>query len=136
MSRYIKSIQATGIYGRFDLYHEFKPGVNILYGVNGSGKTTLLHILANVLNGDCERFAFLAFDTIEVKLVDEDDDVTIKLEKTMDEDKKNPLITMYRNLEPLIEYHAKVELAFKPARNISYTEVDEMYEYEDEEIPF
>ncbi len=106
MSRYIKSIQATGIYGRFDLYHECKPGVNILYGVNGSGKTTLLHILANVLNGDCERFAFLAFDTIEVKLIGEDldDDVTIKLEKTIDEGKRDRITTVSINGDAIKQF--------------------------------
>ena len=56
MSNYVKSISVTGLYGRFDLDLQFYPGVNVLYGKNGSGKTTLLHILANVLNGDYERF--------------------------------------------------------------------------------
>jgi len=35
-----------------------------------NGKTTLLHILANILNGDFERFAFLPFETIEVHLLE------------------------------------------------------------------
>lgn len=68
MSNYIKSINVKGLYGRFDLRQEFYPGVNILYGKNGSGKTTLLHILANALNGDYDRFAYLKFDSIKIRL--------------------------------------------------------------------
>lgn len=70
MSNYVKSISVTGLYGRFDLDLEFYPGVNVLYGKNGSGKTTLLHILANALNGDYERFAYLHFNSINIELDD------------------------------------------------------------------
>lgn len=70
MSSYVKRVQAKGIYGRFDIDHTFKPGVNVLHGKNGAGKTTLLHILANVLNGDYELFAFITFDSIRVQLDD------------------------------------------------------------------
>lgn len=76
MANTVRYIQALGIHGRFDLELELQPGVNILYGKNGTGKTTLLHILANILNGDFERFAFLPFETIEVEL---DDKQKIKL---------------------------------------------------------
>lgn len=72
----IESVRAIGIHDRFDLELTFQPGVNILHGKNGTGKTTLLHILANILNGDFERFAFLPFETIEVCL---DDGQRIKL---------------------------------------------------------
>jgi predicted ATP-binding protein involved in virulence len=72
----VRSIRAVGIHGRYDLELEFYPDVNILYGKNGAGKTTLLHILANILNADFERFAFLPFETIEVHL---DDNQEIKL---------------------------------------------------------
>lgn len=57
MSIYIKSIEATGIHGRFDIRQEFQEGINIIFGVNGAGKTTLLHILANSLNGEFERLS-------------------------------------------------------------------------------
>ncbi len=73
---YVKSVQAQGVYGRFDIEHEFQPGVNILFGKNGSGKTTLLHILANILNGNYELFSFLTFDSIQVKL-DDSSEVTL-----------------------------------------------------------
>jgi predicted ATP-binding protein involved in virulence len=68
MSEYVTNISALGLHGRLDLHHEFRNGVNILYGRNGTGKTTLLHILSNVLNSDYERFLHLGFDKIEVIL--------------------------------------------------------------------
>ena len=82
MSDYVKSIQAIGLHGRFDLNHEFENGVNILYGINGSGKTTLLHILANILNGDYVRFYNLSFSMINVIL---DDGKEINLIKERDD---------------------------------------------------
>lgn len=68
MANSVKYIKAVGIHERFDLEQSFQPGVNIIYGKNGTGKTTLLHILANALNGDFERFAFLPFETIDIHL--------------------------------------------------------------------
>src|SRR5262245_61767404 len=72
MADYVKSVEATGIYGRFDLQQTFQDGVNILYGKNGTGKTTFLHIISNVLNSDFNRFAYLIFKSIEVKFNDGD----------------------------------------------------------------
>lgn len=66
----VKTLTARGIHGRFDLYQEFHEGINILHGKNGTGKTTVLHILANLLNGDFRRFAFLNFSFIELVLSD------------------------------------------------------------------
>jgi predicted ATPase len=83
MSRFVRSLQAVGIHKHLDLYQEFRPGVNIVYGKNGSGKTTLLHILANALNGHFERFAFLEFKTISITL---DDGQTIELTRRADQD--------------------------------------------------
>lgn len=68
MSKIVKRIAVTGLYGRFALQQQFYPGVNVLYGKNGCGKTTLLQILANALNGDYERFAYLPFDSIRLEL--------------------------------------------------------------------
>jgi ABC-type lipoprotein export system ATPase subunit len=76
MANSVRFIKAVGIHKRFDLEQSFQPGVNIIYGKNGTGKTTLLHIIANILNGDFERFAFIPFETIEVHL---DDGQRIKL---------------------------------------------------------
>lgn len=70
MPRYIKHIEAQGVLGRFDIDQEFQEGVNVLFGRNGTGKTTLLHILANLLNGDYQRFFFIEFERIQVQLDD------------------------------------------------------------------
>lgn len=70
MATYVKSVTATGVYGRFDLSQELQPGVNVIYGKNGTGKTTFLHILANLLNADYQRFAFLKFNTAAIELDD------------------------------------------------------------------
>jgi len=87
----VKALTARGIHGRFDLYQEFHEGINILHGKNGTGKTTVLHILANLLNGDFRRFAFLNFSFIELELSDgskvalskciEDGDSCIRIDK-------------------------------------------------------
>lgn len=84
MTTYVQKVEATGIYGRFDIEQEFFPGVNVLYGMNGSGKTTLLHILANAMNGDYERFAFLEFDRILVVLSDETEIALQKQDRVTD----------------------------------------------------
>jgi ABC-type lipoprotein export system ATPase subunit len=70
MGTLLKRIRAEGLHGRLSFDVSFYDDVNILYGRNGSGKTTLLHILANVLNGSFERFAFLEFERIVVDLQD------------------------------------------------------------------
>ncbi len=71
MSVYIKHIEAKGIYGIFDIDLDFHQGVNVLFAKNGKGKTTLLHIIANLLNEDYERFAFIDFDYINFRMSDE-----------------------------------------------------------------
>jgi ABC-type lipoprotein export system ATPase subunit len=71
MSAPLKRVRAEGLHHRLSFDVSFFDDVNILYGRNGSGKTTLLHILANVMNGSFERFAFLTFDHIEIDLQDE-----------------------------------------------------------------
>jgi len=71
MSVYIKHLEAKGIYGIFDINLDFHPGVNVLFAKNGTGKTTLLHIIANLLNQNYERFAFIDFDYINLRMSDE-----------------------------------------------------------------
>jgi len=67
-NKYVKSITAEGVHGRFNINLHLFPGVNIIHGKNGTGKTTLMHILANALNGEFERFVFLDFDKIALQL--------------------------------------------------------------------
>lgn len=88
MEEHVRSLKATGIYGRFDLNQTFDSGINIIYGKNGAGKTTFLHILANVLNGDFERFKHLDFDFVEVAMSNGD---TIKVVR---DDQKNSIIVV------------------------------------------
>lgn len=63
---YVKKIEIIGIHNRFDIYQEFKSGINIIYGLNGVGKTTLIHVLTNILNGDYYRFFDIKFYRIKV----------------------------------------------------------------------
>lgn len=67
----VTSVTAENLHGRYNLSQNFHEGVNIIHGKNGSGKTTLLHILANTLNGNYDRFAYLDFDNIELVLNNE-----------------------------------------------------------------
>lgn len=71
MSAYIKHLEAKGIYGIFDINVDFHQGVNVLFAKNGKGKTTLLHMIANLLNEEYERFAFIDFDYINLRMSDE-----------------------------------------------------------------
>lgn len=96
MARYVKRIKAEGVLGRFDIDQEFHEGVNVLFGRNGTGKTTLLHILANLLNGDYKRFAFVEFKTIQVWLDDETDILVSK-------DKKDNYIDVEINGRSVVE---------------------------------
>lgn len=76
MSQFIQQIEAVGLHGRFDVALTFTDGINIVHGSNGTGKTTLLHILANAVNGDFRRFAYLKFQNIIITL---DDQTQIKI---------------------------------------------------------
>ena len=70
MEKYIRRVLAENLHGRFVLEQEFLPGINVLHGRNGTGKTTLLHVLANALNGDFRRFAFLTFGKLTVEIAE------------------------------------------------------------------
>ena len=66
MVDYVSRIEASQVHGRLNIELDLFPHINVLYGRNGSGKTTLLHILANILNGSFDRFAFLKFKEIRL----------------------------------------------------------------------
>ncbi|MDJ0554882.1 MAG: AAA family ATPase [Microcoleaceae cyanobacterium MO_207.B10] len=105
MSVYIKHLEAKGIYGIFDINLDFHQGVNVLFAKNGKGKTTLLHIIANLLNEDYERFAFIDFDYINLRMSDEsqvelkshsnDEEILLFLDGV--EEKKIPLQEILKN---------------------------------------
>lgn len=99
LPRYIKSIEAESVLGRFNISQEFQKDVNVLYGKNGTGKTTLLHILANLLNGDYKRFAFIDFKKIRVQLDDHTTIVVLRYKK----DDDNDFITITINDKPLVD---------------------------------
>ncbi|AFY44838.1 AAA family ATPase [Nostoc sp. PCC 7107] len=94
MPNYLKRIEAIGIHKRFDITHDFSPGVNILHGVNGSGKTTLIHIITNILNGDYERFLYIDFFRIRIWY---DDDNFITLLKENSNDGETQAINVFVN---------------------------------------
>lgn len=116
MASYVTSIEAVGIYGRFDLRQEFLPGVNILHGINGAGKTTFLHILSNVLNADYKRFAYLKFKSINVQL---DDGVIIEIHRRPED--RDALIEVIINNERLASFLASE--VRQPKRSMRYREV-------------
>jgi predicted ATP-dependent endonuclease of OLD family len=64
---YIARITVEGLHGQFDVNLELSPGLNIIYGKNGRGKTTILHLIANALELDFKRFAYLQFSLISIE---------------------------------------------------------------------
>lgn len=64
---WIKRASVEGLHQQFDVNLTFNPGLNIIYGKNGTGKTTILHLLANALECDFRRFAFIQFRRISIE---------------------------------------------------------------------
>lgn len=64
---HIARISVEGLHDQFDIDLKFTSGLNILYGKNGRGKTTILHLLANALELDFKRFAYLQFHRISIE---------------------------------------------------------------------
>jgi hypothetical protein len=63
----IARISVEGLHDQFDVDLEFTSGLNIVYGKNGTGKTTILHLIANALELDFKRFAYLQFRRILIE---------------------------------------------------------------------
>jgi len=68
----ISEVVVEGLHDQFDFEIQLLPGLNVLYGKNGRGKTTLLHLLANLLELDFQRFAYLQFHKITVRTSNQD----------------------------------------------------------------
>jgi predicted ATP-binding protein involved in virulence len=81
----IEKIEIKNLHHRFDInLNNLLTGLNVVHAENGAGKTTVLHIIANLLNGDLDRFLYLDFDLISVWFSDQADPITIKSEETKD----------------------------------------------------
>jgi predicted ATPase len=123
----VKSLKAFGIHGRFDLIHEFHPGINILHGRNGTGKTTILHILANLLNGDFRRFAFLDFNSIELELLG---GKSISLSRIEDDNEPCIQVLSSPDIPPDIISCRQAKQALSPASNIENSLADQRRVFE------
>lgn len=66
----LQSISLEGIHKRYRVSVSFNENLSILHGKNGTGKTTLLHAIANIVNCDFLRFAFIDFSKIEATYSD------------------------------------------------------------------
>jgi predicted ATPase len=99
MPDYVTDIEATGLFGRFDLRVQFHRDVNIVFGRNGAGKTTMLHLLANILEGDYARFAFLRFRSVKIGL---GSSRTVVVRRTAEDGSEAILVTL--NGEQIHEY--------------------------------
>ncbi|MEH4624801.1 AAA family ATPase [Phytobacter diazotrophicus] len=62
--RTISKIELSKIHNRYNLSVDFFNELNVIHGRNGAGKSTLIHVIANIVNGDFIRFAFLVFEEI------------------------------------------------------------------------
>ncbi len=63
----ISRISVERLHDQLDVDLKFTSGLNIVYGKNGTGKTTILHLIANALELDFKRFAYLQFHKISIE---------------------------------------------------------------------
>ncbi|EJA6043899.1 AAA family ATPase, partial [Escherichia coli] len=68
--RTISKIELSKIHNRYNLTVDFFNDLNVIHGKNGAGKSTLIHVIANIVNGDFIRFAFLIFEEIKATYSD------------------------------------------------------------------
>ena len=82
----IAKIEIKNLHHRFDItLGDLDTGLNVVHAENGAGKTTALHVLANLLNGDLERFLYIDFDSIDVEFSHGARPITIRSEPTRDQ---------------------------------------------------
>jgi ABC-type lipoprotein export system ATPase subunit len=133
MPNYVVKLSALGVYGRFDLEQHFQHGVNIIYGKNGSGKTTFLHILANVLNADYERFAYLNFTLVEVTF---SDGKIVVIRKEPNDQSSTITVTINNELISTID---ETEIRHQQKRRLLRTPQGRLYEdsaRDKDQVPF
>ncbi|WP_313471294.1 AAA family ATPase [Atlantibacter hermannii] len=68
--RTVSKIELSKIHNRYNLSVDFFNDLNVIHGKNGAGKSTLIHVIANIVNGDFIRFAFLTFEEIKATYSD------------------------------------------------------------------
>ncbi len=54
---YLKRVEISGLWQRYDLVWDLNPDVNVLAGINGSGKTTILNCIDNMYPTSKNPFA-------------------------------------------------------------------------------
>ncbi len=92
----LRRVSITGLHGALDLDVQLSSGLNVLYGRNGNGKTTFLHFLANLSEGELERFAHIRFKRVVVETFGGD---LISLERVRRND--GTVIVLSLGAEPL-----------------------------------
>ena len=90
----VRRLEATGLHGRLDIALDFSRDINVIYGRNGSGKTTVLHVLANLLHGALDRFAYLNFR--EIRMTNYDGN-SVSLKRLDSSTRQDDLIEVYSN---------------------------------------
>ena len=113
----IERVELEGIHNRYDLDILFTPTLNILFGENGTGKSTLIHIIANVLNCDFIRFAFLEFHKIKITYSNQSSITVIK------NGEKNE-----RYIEISTQTGASIKFSQREAIDVSREVEDERYD--------
>ncbi len=64
--RYIKKVEITNLWNKYDIEWNLNEDVNILAGINGSGKTTILNLIAGTILGKLEKRIFNIVDNVEI----------------------------------------------------------------------
>lgn len=91
MSQAIREVSISGLYGQHNLKATLNPQLNIIHGKNGSGKTTFLHILANLVDGDIERFCHIEFDIITITT---DSEFIVSLKQSIASERASVTVTI------------------------------------------
>ena len=80
-SIWLENVYVSGLHGVVTINAHFEQGINVVYGENGAGKTTLLHIISNIANCDFNRFRYIEFREIILKMSDNTEITVVKIPK-------------------------------------------------------